>query len=192
MSGLFKPNLGSLINFFCTDLLLSVFINRANLTACMDHQVFGDGQPGSRGIWGLIGAVIDDVFVTGRKTPEPLDDKQLKIEMGSNSLRPHEADPMTVDHIILTGGFGSLPYVREAIKAAARRDSHVAGHKQAGSSKYTNLAGECIRLTDAPQLCVASGLVEAHTAQLLAPAAAESNKRNPNWLERTWFRVYRR
>jgi hypothetical protein len=162
------------------------------MTTILDHQVFGDGQIGSRGIWSLIGATIDDVFVSGRIPPETLDDTQLQVEIGSKSFGPQVLDPVTVDHIMLTGGFGSQPYIRACIESAARRDGNVGADKQFGYAKYSNLAGECVRTTNEPQLCVVMGLLDAHITQITVEAGVELDKGDRgNWLSRTWLRIVR-
>ena len=161
------------------------------LTGFLEHQVFGDRKPTSSGILGLIGNAIDNVYVSGRKPPNPLSYKQLEDEIHSEGYLPHPAEPMKVDHIILTGGFASLHGVRTAIAAALRRDSQVSPDKTSGHQKYRNVAIDCVRGTDEPQLCVVVGLLDAYIARLTNPDLSDEGGKKPKLVSLTRFRELR-
>ncbi len=145
----------------------------------MDHQVFGDGKPTSSGILGLVGNAIDNVYVSGRKPQNPPSYKQLQDEIRSDAYLPHPMKPMKVDHIILTGGSASLNYMKTAIAAALRRDSQVSPDKTSGPQKYSNIAIDCVRGTDEPQLCVVQGLLAAYMDRLTTTDPSDDGGRKP-------------
>lgn len=159
------------------------------MASCMNHQVLGNDQTGSRGIWGLIGSAIDNVSVSGfiRKR---LSDERVETEAGPLSFNTQAPDPVNVNHIILTGGFGSSLYVRTAIESAMHRDTRLAPGLQTGEAKYENLRTDRVRVTREPQLCVALGVLDAYLAQLLAEATP--SKKAGFSLRRTWLSVLRR
>lgn len=140
----------------------------------MDHQVFGNGQVGSRGIWGLIGAIIDNISVSGsiheRQTDKKLEDRAI-------SFNTQATEAVNVDHIILTGGFGASPYVTTAINMAITRDKGLPPGLQTGRPKYENIGTDRVRVSDEPQLCVVFGLLDAYRTQLLAEATPVNKTR---------------
>lgn len=174
---------------FLLILCFLFFHSRSLLAPCMNHQVFGNGQIGSRGIWGLIGEAIDNVFVSGCILKR-LSDKQLEDETGSRSFGTQATKPVSINHIILTGGLGSSTYVTAAVESAIRRDTTLAPGLQTGRVKYENLATDRVRVTDEPQLCVVLGLLDAYRAQLLAEATPVKKARFS--FRRPWLFVSRR
>lgn len=155
----------------------------------MDQQVFGNGQNGSRGIWGLIGSTIDDVSVSGCTLDRP-SDKQLEDASISLSLGAHAITPVDVNHVFLTGGLGSCAYVKASIESAMQRDTRLPPGLQTGRAKYENLRTDHVLLTDEPQLCVAMGLIDAYRAQLLAEATPV--KKAGFFFRRPWLFISKR
>lgn len=146
----------------------------------------GSGKAGSRGIWGLIGTIIDNVFVSAHKVRPRLSDAELKDEMRKKEFHLQLPEPVKIDHLILTGGFGAQPYVRASLERLVIRDSQVEASKHTGGCKYTNLAGVSIKEPDKPQLCVSVGLLEAYVAQIVVSASDQK----PG-LFASWLRVFR-